>query len=191
VLGWLAKSLMSQLLTKDLEAFKVSLKTEADSSAQQLRNDLEKTAFEHEVKFSKLHEKRAEVIAETYSLLVVAHRELSNFVSIVEWSNEPSKKEKYFTAMNAVTDFYLFFSKNKIYIPKEACEQIEEFVLEMRKKAIGFGVHLRHEEHQMTDDRLEKMHEAWDEAWKYFSEMVPEAKSALESKLRELLGDVG
>lgn len=57
VLGFLGRSLMSSVLAKDIEKFKA---------------DLHVAAIEHEVRFSKLHEKRAEVLAELYKLLVAA-----------------------------------------------------------------------------------------------------------------------
>src|SRR5690606_27647479 len=85
VLGWLSKSLISQLLAKDIESFKIALKSESESASEKLRHELEKAMIEHQVRFSKLHEKRAEVIAELYSLLVQAYWDLQSFVSPAEW----------------------------------------------------------------------------------------------------------
>jgi hypothetical protein len=55
VLGWLAKSLVSNLLDKDIASF---------------RYELEKLALEHNVRFSTLHERRDVVIATLYSEIV-------------------------------------------------------------------------------------------------------------------------
>ena len=189
VLGWLSKSLVSQLLAKDIEGFKSTLKSEAEAASQKLRHDLEKATIEHQVKFSKLHEKRAEVIAELYSLLVQAHWELSSFVSPMEWVGEPNKQEKYVTAMNSVADFYKYFDKHRIYIPEELCGQIDEFVQEMRKKAIGFGVYVKYDDAALPERAMEQKHQAWTGAWEYFEQKVPEAKAALENELRGILGD--
>src|SRR5258706_3765597 len=73
VLGWLARSLGSQLLAKDLEQFKASLAAASSAATERLKHDLQVAALEHEVRFSKLHERQAEVIAEAYALLVEAH----------------------------------------------------------------------------------------------------------------------
>ena len=190
VLGWLSKSFVSQLLAKDIEGFKAALKSESEAASQKLRHDLEKATIEHQVRFSKLHEKRAEVIAELYSLLVQAYRDISSFVSPMEWAGEPNKQEKYATAMNCVADFYRYFDKHRIYIPEDLCAQIDEFVQEMRKKAIGFGVYVRYEDDAMPAHAIEKKHEAWTSAWEYFEQKVPEAKSALENELRGILGGI-
>ncbi len=190
VLGWLSKSLVSQLLTKDVEVFKAKLKSESEEASQKLRHDLEKATIEHQVRFSKLHEKRAEVIAELYSLLVQAYWDISNFVSPMQSSGEPSQYEKYATAMNAVADFYRFFDKRKIYLPEKSCAQVDEFVREMRNKAIGFGVYAKYEDEQLPAGSIKEKLDAWTEAWGYLEKKVPEAKSALENELRSILGGI-
>lgn len=190
VLGWLSKSLVGQLLAKDIEGFKSTLKFEAETASQKLRHDLEKSSIEHHVRFSKLHEKRADLIAELYSLLVQAHWDLSSFVSPAEWAGEPKKQEKYATAMNSVADFYRYFDKHRIYIPEALCGQIDEFLQEMRRKAIGFGVYVKYSDDALPPHALERKHEAWTGAWEYFEKKVPDAKSALENELRRILGGI-
>lgn len=190
VLGWLSKSLVSQLLAKDIEGFKATLKSESEVASQRLRHDLEKATIEHQVRFSKLHEKRADVIAELYGLLVQAYWDISSFTSPMEWEGEPKKQEKYATAMNASADFYRFFDKHKIYIPEKLCDQIDGFAQEMRGKAIGFGVYVQHEDGALPDHVLKEKHEAWIGGWKYFKEQAPKARNALENEFRDILGGV-
>ena len=40
---------------------------------ERLRADLQKAAFEHQVRYSKIYDKRAEVIAEIYRLIAETH----------------------------------------------------------------------------------------------------------------------
>lgn len=47
--AWVVRSLMLHLLSKDLESFK---------------GQLQLAAFEHQVRFSQLHERRASILAE-------------------------------------------------------------------------------------------------------------------------------
>jgi len=188
VLGWLSKSFVSQLLAKDIEGFKQSLRSESEAALKKLSHDLEKSAIEHRVRFSKLHEKRAEVIAELYGLLVQAYWDISSFASPMEWAGEPNKQEKYVTAMNASAGFYRYFEKHKIYLPKELCAQINEFAQEMRSKAIGFGVYVKYDDDAMNDRTYEQKHEKWTEAWDYFDKQAPVARAALENELRNILG---
>src|SRR4051812_19160277 len=80
VLAFLGRSLLSVLLAKDVEEFKAKLQADSQTTMVKLQADLQQTAVEHEVRFSRLHEKRARVLAELYKLLVVANWEADNFV---------------------------------------------------------------------------------------------------------------
>lgn len=193
---WLAKSWISERLKnaikheydEKLETHKAQLKAQSDIETERLRAQLNITAAEHQVRFSRLHTKRGEVIAELYSLLVQAYWDASSFVSPMEFAGEPNKKEKYITAMNAMADFFRFFDKNKIYLPEKACDALESFVKEMRHKIIGFGVYVHHEDAEMPAESIEKKHDAWVTAWEYFEKEVPSTRAVLERELRNILG---
>src|SRR5687767_12726633 len=89
VLAWLARSLVGQLIAKDLEQFKANLASVSVVAAERLKHELQLSAQEHQVVISKLHERRAQVVAETYSLLVEAQWAAQDFVSPMEWAGEP------------------------------------------------------------------------------------------------------
>ena len=76
------------------------------------------------MQFSKLHERRAEVIAELYGLLVETEWASKGFVS----SRDAPQEEKYVTAMNKAAEFYWYFEKNRIYLPQPLCEQLEQVI---------------------------------------------------------------
>ena len=189
VLGWLAKSLVQGQLQKDLERFKATLQAEADAANSRLRHQLEVTATEHRIRFSQLHQTRAKVIANTYSKLVRAHWAARSFVSPGEIWGEPDKKEKYIIAMNAITNFYRYFDRKKIYLPEGLCKTLDEFVSEMRSEAIGFGVWVLFIDENEPGDVQKQKFEAWVKAWKHFDKKTPVAKAALESELRQIIGN--
>ena len=64
VLGWLGKSLLDKLIVRETKQFESDLKAKTDAAIEQLKSDLQIRSIEHQVRFSKLHEKRAVVIAE-------------------------------------------------------------------------------------------------------------------------------
>jgi hypothetical protein len=69
VLGWLAKSLVESQLAKDTATFKVKLAADTDSAIERLKHEFELITVEHQIRLHKLHEKRAEVVAELYGRL--------------------------------------------------------------------------------------------------------------------------
>lgn len=73
VLGWLLRTILTHVLAKDLEVFKAKLTAEAASASENLRARFELAAKEHEARFSVLHQRRAEVIADLYGQLEHAH----------------------------------------------------------------------------------------------------------------------
>lgn len=188
VLGWLARSLGSQVLAKDLEKFKAELAAASSATMEHLKHELQRAALEHQVRFAKLHERRAEVIAELYGLLVEAHWASQSFISPAEWSGEPSKQEKYTAAMNKSADFYRFFDKNRIWLPEALCKQLEDFFQNIRSKVIEFGVYVAHDTgHGPAHFAKEKM-DIWIKAHEYFEKEIPGARAALEAELRGILG---
>src|SRR5476649_1844365 len=86
VVGWLLKSFMPSYLSqkgKNL-ATKEDI-AEITAKIEGVKTDLRKGAFEHEVRFSKLHERRAEVLAEIYKRLVVTTWHVTNLGSAFQF----------------------------------------------------------------------------------------------------------
>jgi hypothetical protein len=186
--AWLTRALASQFLAKDLERFKADLVSASSASIERLKHDLHVVAQERHVVFSKLQDKRAEVIGQLYGLLVEAQWAAQDFSSPIEWAGEPTKSDKYTKAMKQSAEFFRFFDKNRIYLPSALCSSLDAFLRGMRTKVIGFGVFVRLDAAGLPDESVQKRHDAWIEAWRYFDEEVPKAREALEHELRNVIG---
>jgi len=171
VLGFLGRSLMSTILTKDLEKFKA---------------DLQVAAVEHQVRFSKLHEKRAEVLAELYKLLVAATWQTTSFANPMEWAGEPNKKTQYVMAINAIAEYFRFFDQHRIWLPADLCSPLEDFAKQLRTPTIGVGVYLKYE--YPNDKTANEKFEAWNKAWNAVQTDIPKLRTAIEALFRTLLG---
>lgn len=189
VLAWLARSFGSQFLAKDLEKFKVCLVSASSEASERLRHELQIASLEHQVRFSKLHERRAEVITSIYGLLVEAQWAGQGLVAIAEFSGEPSKQEKYITAMNKFSEFFREFDKNRIFLPDAVCQQIEVFLSGMRTRVIGFGVYSQTDDYAQDYVIKDKINN-WVKSAEYFDTEVPIARRALEKELRIMLAGV-
>lgn len=189
VLAWAGKSLFGHFLGRDLERHKSSLELEMQQSMERLRYELQLAAQEHQVTFGKLQERRATVVAETYSLLVEVCWEGESFASPMEWAGEPSKSEKYAAATVALGTFYRYFDKHRIYLPDTLCKTIESLFMGMRWQIIRMGGYVKYDDATLPPAAQEKKYDVTDEAWKHFKEQVPEARAALEKELRLLIGD--
>ena len=188
VLAWLARSFVQNSLDRDLERHKSALLLEAQSVSERLRHELQMVAQEHQLTFSRLQERRASVIAETYGLLVEAYWEGSAFASPISLG-EVNKQEQYGSALKAMTSFYQYYEKNRIYLPAPICDEIDSLIKDMRGHVFRMGGYIKFSDDQLPPAALEKVWAARDTTWKYFEEQAPAAKSLLERELRLLIGD--
>lgn len=191
VLGILGKSLLDKLIVRDTKQFESDLKAKSDAAVEYLKNELQINAIEHQVRFSRLHEKRANVIAELYSLLVEMLWEAESFLSQMEWAGEPKKEEKHRTAMTKLVEFYRYFDKHRIYLPVDICTSLEKLVMEVRSHVIKFGVYIKYDDNSINDRTREQKEKAWDEGWDAIKNQVPLARKRLEGEFRFLLGATG
>ena len=189
VLAWLAKSLIAASLTRDIEQHKSNLALNAQEAIDRLRHQLQLAAQEHQVTFSKLQERRAKVVAKVYALLVEAFWQGESLASPMEWAGEPSKIEKYSTAMNAIAAFYRYFDKHRIYLPDTLCKSLEALIKDTRWQIIRMGGYVKYDDASLPREAQDKKFEVWDQAWDHFKKQVPEARAALERELRVIIGD--
>ena len=176
IIAFIVRSIIKQLLDKDLENYKTKINAQA-----------EKIRFEHQVRFSKLHERRAEVIAELYGKLVEANHAAGSLASPAEYKGEPSKKEKAQTAYQAIQSFYKYFSERRIYLSKDLCAKIESLYLEFMKltNQLAFFFQDREFSNKMEIEKLN----VWRESWNKISEGdIKEALEALADEFRKILG---
>jgi len=188
VLAFVAKSFLEKLIVRDTKRFEADLKAKADVAIENLKGDLQLRAIEHQVRFSRLHEKRAAVIAELYGHLVEALWEAESFLSPMEWAGEPNKNEKHAAAMNKLVDLYRYFDKHRIYLPMAVCDSLENLVKDVRAQVIKFGVWVRLDEQSLTGESYKLKVEAWNSGWDAIKNQIPLARTSLENEFRSLLG---
>jgi hypothetical protein len=199
VLGLLGKSLLEKLIARDTRRFEAELQAKSDAAIEHLKNELQlKTiehqnglqlkTIEHQVRFSRLHDERAAVIAELYGHLVEALWEAESFLSPMEWVGEPDKKEKHKTAMKKLVDLYRYFDKHRIYLPPALCTSLEKLVIDVRSHVSLFGTYVRIDEISLSDSTYEEKQKAWDSGWDAIKNQIPLARQSLESEFRSLLG---
>ncbi|MCF8792768.1 hypothetical protein ABQF08_22020 [Xanthomonas campestris pv. campestris] len=94
VLGWLAKSLISSFLSKDLERHRAALTAANQTATERLRHELSLVAQERNIVFSSLHQRRADAIAGIYERIVETSRRGASYASPIEYGGEPTKQDK-------------------------------------------------------------------------------------------------
>ena len=188
VLCWLAKSLLEKLIIRDTQQFESELKAKTDATIERLKNELQIRTIEHQVRFSRLDEKRASVIAQLNGLIAEILWEAESFLSPMQWVGEPPHKEKHRNAMNKLAEFFRFFDKHRIYLPPELCETLQDLVAEVRSHVIRLGVYGNSDDVTSDASTRAQKQKVWNDGWDVIKNQVPRARTALENEFRVLLG---
>jgi len=161
VIAYIVRKLFTQLLDRDLEKFKSELRT---------------TAFEREVRFSKLHERRAEVIAELYKLLVKTHAAFESLIKPFHFSNEPKQSESIEIAKKCGETFINYYTENKIYFNSTICKEIDDFNSNLIDAWTKY-LTINSDGYRIDQEGIKQ----WRDSWNTIREKVPIIRSRIET----------
>lgn len=192
---WLVRSWISERLKnairyeydQKLESHKTQIRYESERELEHIRAELQIDAERRSIQYSKIFTGIAETVAGTYERLVKAKDAVASYVSLIEWSGEPSKEDKRKVAGEALQDFIDYFKIKKIYLPHETAQKVEEFTFGLRDVTIDFmhGVEKGRDERRIQ--RGEDV-DTWQKAYEYMTKEVPPVLNALEEEFRSILG---
>jgi len=184
---WLTEGIKNSIriqFEEKLETHKAQLKAQSDVELERLRSQLRDASAERNIVFSRLHEQRANTIAETYSCLKELHICLSEYVKVFEMAGGPSKEERYKKLVAAHEAFFESFAKRLIFFPEETARKlngINQAIVETGNEFRLF-VELRQSPNSTED---------WVKLEKRVRTEIEETLLALEKDFRVLLGDKG
>jgi hypothetical protein len=199
VLAFLARSLVQTWLAKDVKRFETNLQSSATSELERLKSDLKAkggiaieelksrlqlATIEHQVRFSKLHEARAQIIADLYKRIAEQSVACQRYVYQLTESN---RQERFIELEKGFSDFYLFSETSRIYLPEHVYGLLEKLISTIRNPAVDVFVYGGTDNHA-NEAVQEERKRAFVEAFKAFEAEVPAAKKALEDEFRKLLG---
>jgi hypothetical protein len=174
VVAFLGKSLVTHWLDKDLDRFRIELTAK-----------LERVAMEHQVRFTRLHEKRTWVIATIYAELEALHAALRQWGTLSATGSDKAAVAAAFKgpATAARDKLAAFYYPRAIWLEREMCDRLNHIidtlsllltVLDMEAKGApitmqgGGG-----DSQQLTAELLQ---------------IVASARAALEARFRTILG---
>lgn len=183
-LAWLFKSIINHFLSKDIDKFKADLQLEAQKEMAQIQSTLGIEAFEHQIRFSRLHERRADIISLVYSAIVELHLSVDDFVRLLPGSDKNQNHNNLQRIWDAANQLKSSFEKNRIYFSDQICEKVSVLNETMSKIVGEIVIHLDIDKEQ----NWEWLGKRYNEALDVLENKVPPIKAELESDFRELLG---
>lgn len=136
VLAVLARSLLSQWLGKDLEAFKTKLNAEAELTLENYKAELSRQTREHHVRFEALHANRVAAIEALYVTLVETSYVVASFV--LAW--RPDNREEFFTVRRQVLELRRELDKRRIHLPEDLCGELDQCIKTLHDPVVAAGI---------------------------------------------------
>ena len=182
---WLSERIKAAIKNEydeKLETHKAQLKAQSEVEIERLRSKLNSAALEHEIRFARLHEMRANAISETYSCLKELFARLADYVKPFEPAGGSTREERFKRLVTSYGKFVESYSKKLIYFPKDTANKLEE----IDKSCSDAGLEFRDlVEPQYIADRTSR----WIEIHKRVSTDIDTALRELETEFRRLLGE--
>jgi hypothetical protein len=160
----------------------VADKADHDKALERIRTDLRQTAFEHEVRFARLHQTQAEVIAELYGKLVDCHLAGQEFL----YGGAHVDEEKHRAFMKAHRGLQQFYERRRIYLPSVLCDQVSAFMSSVHQEVMSKLI-LRDFAPLTPDERKDRVDDLM-KRWKFVTEEMPAVLGALVREFQAILG---
>ena len=189
LVAWLGRSLLSQVLAKELETFKSKLSQQAALSIEQSKHQLALKAAEHQVSFSRLHERRMELIADLYSQLVVATNAAQTYAAHDVPAGSSEWKERYSKTLDAVSALRDRAQSAKIYLPHAVSEQVIAYANRLHAEVIGLAIYTRVSDDKISEIARQSQFAQSQQADRFFRDKLPMALLALEDEFHSLVGN--
>lgn len=169
----------------ELEKLRAALKAEADVQTEKLLSELNSASHEHNVKFSRLHEMRAETLTETYALLQNLHDKMADYVDVFEFAGGPSREDRKKAVVEAFNAFRNYYLKRTILLPKATADRLDAINKDIRDAFNEFAI--------MVDqpDPEPNRHKIWNAVHKKVQNEIAAALTGIATDFRNLLGEKG
>jgi len=174
--SWLGKLWAKRILDKEIEELKSKYKI---------------IEAEHSIKFATLHSRRAEVIAEIYSLLSEVENQARLLANPLIEPEEPPKAETYRKTANLIYKLFETYNKYRIYLTEDTCLKLDEFIQQSKLPLSFFKVVNQVNIQDPSGENTVLQQELKDKFMKVWEEVetkVPNARKAIEIEFRKTLG---
>lgn len=179
-IAWLARSLITHTLSRELEDYKNRLAVETSRELARLTSSLEISAAREKTRFDLFQQKRADVVARVYALLARMHYAARSFANPASRAAGAAWKPLFDELSTAGDEFILHFREHRIFFPEETSEEIDHLFTKILQATLHSKDALKSPDIYGT----EPLHENW----RVISEEIPPVLKGLESQFRELLG---
>ncbi len=126
VLGFIARSVFLHFLSQDLETHRAGLAADNASALEQFKAQLRTAAFEHEIRFSRLYEKKLEVLGELYRRMARAEAAFDDYTRPLQPGGEEQHRERGKLAAKVGNEFLEYLNEHDVYLDGSLARQFRD-----------------------------------------------------------------
>ncbi|WP_313548967.1 hypothetical protein [Pseudomonas sp.] len=150
---------------------------------EEIKSSIELGTLEHQIKFSKLHEKRVEIIEGLYHRLIAMETE----GKAVVYKSSPTRSDhdQFNTAYSTINEFISYSRLNKFWVEKSLFDEIEAVALKLDKI-----IHVAAFNCDVTPENTQQFEKAMEERRKLVEAInseIPAAKEKIIDSIRKAL----
>lgn len=172
--SWLSKLWAARILERERATY-----------AKELENrkaELTRLTAEHQIRYTRLHERQAEVIAEVYAKLEDLHDAIRFLAKLrpapVEQERIDELENARQHAADASRELEHYFNRQSIWLDQETCERTQIIISLLKTTTRGLQYHLFG--WQLPDERLDKIE-------RQLADEIPGARRLLDHRFRTIL----
>ena len=156
-----------------------AIKSKYDKELETLKSELKLIETKQNIVFSKLHNDRADVLANIYALLKDVHLNMRRFMKPYEISGEESKDTCLRNTYKAWNEFIDYYPKKLIYLPKPTADELENVATELQTLFSTYQIATN--SFPIGTDRQQEINKVL--------KQMPNILVVLENEFRNLLGN--
>lgn len=184
VLGWLARSLGSQLLARDIEKFKSNIELTAAREIETYKAQLEKDRLRLQISYGGIFEKQANAILDLYKIVLTLESAASDAVSNL---SEPPQ-ERQFAFRQAWSAIRTSYQQSRILLPQEIDEMLGNFINQMFRGVFEYMRMEARDLRRVTDDEFQRLSDRQEAALEIIETELPALRETLLSSMRRTMG---
>lgn len=185
ILVFLGTKFVEKVFERDSKRFEIELQHKYEIAIERVKNELETRASDHQIRFSKLHERRAETIVEIYGQVNNLAVAAADFLNKYDGSDQVKRRERLDHLWDVGREFRESYSKSRIYFRESTCVLLDKYYETLSNATRNLALNQQHPE--IFDDKYETVEE-WSKAIHALYNQAPRIKGALEEDFRGMLG---
>ncbi len=181
--GWLARTLIKNLLDKEMAETKTRIESDAKKQIEQFKSQLEIERVKLQTRYSGIFSKQAEAILGLFQKLEEFSKQA--YIALANAGTDKDVKEEFRKQFMELKDDY---SINRIFLPKEVDKLCIDFFSKLFRNVWSYTRWEEGTKYITSEEKFERIWDKQEKALEIIDIELPKIKEEMISRFRILLG---